>query len=192
MTDKTDHLAATEIRVAIGSGSFEGVYVRMHGNEVKQPGEVGGVVNCQHGIGSHERFRIVGANDPHFPSAVSFESLATPGRFIWMNGKDMHKGSASGGGEVKVRNGQNDMTSFLLLHASQDTSRFVIQSALFQNCVLRLNAHGFDRFSPHGGGVVNCQWYKVPADANRDEQLILKGLPAEDETEKAGSTTENA
>ncbi|KIL59685.1 hypothetical protein M378DRAFT_996318 [Amanita muscaria Koide BX008] len=78
--------------VSFRSTVFNDVYLRLDGSKVKQGDKLpdgGGVVNCQFGSLTAEKFKIVQkkpANPNQYAGIVGIESNEFPGRFLRVNG----------------------------------------------------------------------------------------------------------
>ncbi|KIL55882.1 hypothetical protein M378DRAFT_90160 [Amanita muscaria Koide BX008] len=75
--------------VSFRSTVFNDVYLRLDGANVK-PGEKlndgGGIVNCQFGSLTAEKFKIVQKKPEQYAGVVAIESNEFPGRFLRVNG----------------------------------------------------------------------------------------------------------
>ena len=141
------------------SVQFPGVYLRMDGSGVSSPsGSGGGVVNCQFGVQSYEKFKLNCIGN----CTYSIESTAFPGVYLRMDGNGVTKFTGPGGGVV---NGQFKVASyerFNLIYTDGDQYSFSVESAHFPGVYLRMDGSGVTEFTGPGGGVVNCQFGALP------------------------------
>jgi hypothetical protein len=86
--------------VAIASTQFANVFLRMDGSAVTQFNTSGsGIVNCQFGIGSFERFRLL----PQGDGSVAIGSIQFPNVFLRMDGTGVTQFTASGSGVINCQ-----------------------------------------------------------------------------------------
>ena len=97
---------------AINSIAFPKAFLRMDGSNVtKFEGSGGGVVNCQGGVGSWEKFKVV-INQSTLQLTV--ESRAFPNRFLRMDASGVPASAPGGGGTVNCQWGAFGWEQFVL------------------------------------------------------------------------------
>ncbi|MGZ5437119.1 MAG: fascin domain-containing protein, partial [Pyrinomonadaceae bacterium] len=94
------------------SVQFPGVYLRMDGRGVTQPtGPGGGIVTCQFGAMSWEKFRIETQSD----GTVAIASVQFPGVYLRMDGRGVTQPTGPGGGIVNCQFGAMSWEKFNLV-----------------------------------------------------------------------------
>jgi hypothetical protein len=100
--------------VAIASAEFDNVYLRLDGSAVTQFDNAGrGVVNCQFGVGTWERFRIQSLAD----GTVVISSAQFNGVYLRVDGSGVTQFSGAGGGTVNCQLGFGPWERFNLIPA---------------------------------------------------------------------------
>ena len=146
-------------------------------------GPGGGVVNCQFGARSCEKFKLNCVNScsysiqslqfprVYLPSGTyKFESVQFPGVYLRMDGKRVTEFTGPGGGIVNCQFGAGPNEKFKL--NCTDGCNYTIESVQFPRVYLRLDGNGVTKFTSPGGGVVNCQFGAGPWEKFR---LIYNG-----------------
>ncbi len=145
--------------ISIKSATFDNVFLRMDGSGVTKATAQGqGSVNCQFGAYEWEQFRIC----RHPFNAFTFESVAHPGVYLRMDGKNVVQDEKNGAGTVNCQFGYGPYEFFTLTQLAD--SIFGIESALFDRVYLRMDGSKADAFSGTGAGTVNCQFGAVGAE----------------------------
>ncbi len=99
--------------VVIGSVAYPGTYLRMDGRGVtKTTDEGGGTDNCQFGAFSWEKFKVHEKDGTY-----QFESVAFPGVYLRMDGREVTKTTDEGGGTANCQFGAFSWETFRLPHA---------------------------------------------------------------------------
>lgn len=138
--------------VAIASAYFDNVHLRVDGSAVTQfSGSGGGVVNCQFGFGSWERFRL----EPRPDGTVAIASTQFNNVYLRMDGSAVTQFGSDGGGVVNCQFGVGGWERFRLLPQTDGT--VAIASAQFNNVYLRMDGSGVTQFAGSGAGTINCQ-----------------------------------
>ena len=89
---------------AIESVQFPGVFLRIDGRNLTADNPIGGVVNCQFGVGPWEKFKVT-----VHQFGMSIESVQFPNVFLRMDSDSCSKPNPSGCGTVNAQYGF-DMT----------------------------------------------------------------------------------
>ena len=142
------------------SVQFPGVYLRMDGNGVTKPvGAGGGVVNCQFGAYSWEKFVIEPPASER--NVYTIQSVQWPGVYLRMDGNGVTEFVGCGGGVVNCQFGDESYEKFQFIYNGVDKS-FSIESIQFPGVYLRMDGTGVTSKQDGGGGTVNCQFGAFP------------------------------
>ena len=159
---------------SIQSVQFPGVHLRMAGGRVTAPsGPGGGIVNCQFGARSCEKFKLNCVDSCNYsiesmqfpgvylPSGMyEFESVQFPGVYLRMDGNGVTESVGPGGGIVNCQFGAGPYEKFKL--NCVDDCNYTIESVEFPQVYLRLDGSRVTKFTGPGSGVVNCQFGAGP------------------------------
>ncbi len=135
------------------------VYLRMDGNGVTQwiPSG-GGTVNCQFGVGSHEKFRLI----PQSDGTVAVGSVRFPNAYLRMEG--VTQWIPPGGGTVNCQFGVGPWFQFVagswekFRLIPQGDGTVAVSSVQFPNSCLRMDGSVVTQPTETGSGMVNCQF----------------------------------
>jgi phospholipase C len=153
-----------DVPITIQSTHYPNVYLRMDGTGVVSTTDNGGgKVNCQYNTGPFTAFVV----RPQPDGSFAFESIAFPGVFMRMDGRNVPS-TGAGGGTVNCQFGVDAWEKYLLL--SQPDSSFSFGSAAFPGVYLRLVTGSGVTSATGPGGTVNCV---INGNGGPDEKFLL-------------------
>ena len=161
------------LKVTISCPSFPDVYLRMDGRGVTAPvAPGGGVVNCQYGAYGWEQFTLV----PQADGTVAIQSVAYPGVYLRLDGREVTQPVGPGAGVVNCQFGVGAWEKFRMEPQPDGTVAFA--SAAFPGVYLRMDGRDVKERMDNGGGIVNCQsgagpWEKFVVRPALTEQITL-------------------
>jgi hypothetical protein len=139
--------------ITIRSTFFSNAYLRMDGSGVTSSlANGGGSVNCQHGAGAYERFRV----RPQPDGSVAIESAFFDKVFLRMSAAGFTSMQDQGGGTVNCQFNAGSTEKFWARDQADGSVAF--ESVAYPNVWLRMDATNVTSFTDAGSGTVNCQY----------------------------------